>query len=68
MALRAVSTASAPLFMSRALSKPVSLQSFSNSGGNWSLRNARLVRARVLIWAIMASAILGWLWPWFTAE
>ncbi len=54
--------------MSRALSKPVSLQSFSSSGGNWSLRKARLVSASVLIWAIIASPIFGWLCPWFTAE
>ncbi len=68
MALMAVSTASAPPFMSRPLSNPDSWHSFSSRGGSWSLRKARLVRARARIWAIMASAMRGWLWPWFTAE
>jgi len=68
MALMAVSTASAPPFMSSALAKPDRVQSFSSRGGSWSLRKARLVRARLRIWAIMASAMRGWLWPWFTAE
>ncbi len=54
--------------MGSALSKPVSLHSFSRNPGSRSLRKAREVRASLRAWAMSASAIRGWLWPWFTAE
>ena len=63
----AVSTASAPLFMSNAWSNPVRVQSFSSSGGRRSLRKAREVRHSRRHCSTMAAAMRVWLCPWATA-
>src|SRR4051812_21528004 len=68
MALIAVSTASAPEFMGRARALPAALQSFSRNGPRRSLWNARDVRATFPSCALAAATILGWLWPWLSAE
>ncbi len=67
-ALSAVSTASTPEFMGRAMLKPVSSWRSRRRSGSWSLRKAREVRVTFCAWATMAARMRGWQWPWLTAE
>ena len=68
MVLRAVSTASAPVFMGRIISLPVISESFLAKRGHRSLKNAREVRVSTSAWSFRAWMILGCRCPWFTAE
>jgi hypothetical protein len=67
-AFSAVSTASAPEFISSAMSMPDRSCSCRSSSGNWSLRNAREVSVTRCAWSTQACTIRGWQWPWLTAE
>ena len=67
-ALSAVSTASAPEFMSNATSMCVTAWSCSSRKGSWSLRKARDVSVTRFACSVTAARIRGWQCPWLTAE
>src|SRR5690606_34482222 len=67
-ALKAVSTASAPVFIGNAISLPEILQIISYHGASISLWNAREVNVTRSAWSFNAWIIFGWRCPWLTAE
>jgi hypothetical protein len=67
-AFRAVSTASAPVFMGRTMSSPHIFVIISQNGPNWSLWNALEVSVSLRAWLMNASTISGWPCPKLSAE
>ena len=66
--LMAVSTASAPLFIGRKRSKPVSALISWQSCPSWSLRKAREQRVSRSACSVSRFTRRGWQCPWLTAE
>src|SRR3989339_751729 len=63
-----VSTASAPVFIGRAISSPDNSQSFFRNGPILSFENALDVSETLPSWSTAAWTILGCRWPWLIAE
>ena len=66
--LIAVSTASTPVLVGKAMSKSHSRVSFSRKPGSRSLRIARDVNVTLRACASSAARMRGWPCPWLTAE
>ena len=68
LTFRAVSTASAPVFIGRTMSLPVSSARACENGPSWSLWKARLVRVSRESWSWARASSRGCPWPKFSAE